>query len=177
MYQSSTLIDVLRHFLLSYQDDNTEKTITANGEEGGQKSSGQPALSKIIEAIGWESFRSFERKILIKTLAESRDAGNVILDCGGGVVERCSDILGQKDCVPIWILRDIKQTFASLKERENFFVKSVADLTSVAQKRVPLYEQVAKLWFTNDALFGTEAEVQAAFVRWFRVNFRLEQPR
>ncbi len=71
------------------------------------------SISQFVKKRGWDAFRTLERRV-IQQLSERRE---VILDCGGGVVENPENMKRLiRNAFVIWVDADVRDILARLKE-------------------------------------------------------------
>lgn len=103
------------------------------------------SIPEIVEAEGWPAFRDMETA-LAKELS-SRD--NVVMDCGGGVVERPENVEALKGGGAVFLLTASVDTIVqriggddqrpSLTETKSF----TDEVAEVLERRAPLYAAAA----------------------------------
>jgi shikimate kinase len=111
------------------------------------------SIPEIVEQSGWPNFRDIESE-LARELAE-RD--NIIIDTGGGVIERPENIEAlQKNACIIWLKASVATIVARIQgnsERPALttgktFTEEVAE---VLERRTPLYASAAQYEIDTDA--------------------------
>lgn len=104
-------------------------------------------IPQIVEKQGWKFFRDLEAK----KVEEAGKNDRVIIDAGGGVVERPSNIaVLRKNGFVIWLKADRQTIISRIKNDTNrpsltsgkSFLEEVEE---VLKKRTPLYQQAAHL--------------------------------
>lgn len=103
------------------------------------------SIPEIVEAHGWEVFRDLEEE----TIRDLVHRTHVVLDCGGGVVERRTNIDRLLDAGPVvWLSAPpsvIVERIANNNQRPSLTgTKSFTDeVEEVLQRRGPLYDRVS----------------------------------
>ena len=99
-------------------------------------------ISDFVKNNGWKKFRDIESEVI-----ESIDGNNLIIDCGGGFVEREKNIRNlKKNGAIIWLKtspEQIKERIKGSKERPSLTRKMsfLEEIGEVLQKRFPLYKK------------------------------------
>jgi len=116
-------------------------------------------IPQIVEDVGWPGFRDLEQQI-VRTFA-AKDG--LVIDCGGGVIEREANFAALRAAGPVVWLKASTDTIVGRihgdQQRPSLtgaksFTEEVAE---VLERRIPLYERMAHLQVDTDAL--TIAEV------------------
>jgi shikimate kinase len=126
---------------------------------------GKP-IPEIVQERGWPAFRDLEEQV-VRTAA-SRDG--LIIDCGGGVIEREANFPVLRDAGPVFWLTASTETIVrriqgddqrpSLTGQKSF----TDEVAEVLERRVPLYRRIAHHLVDTDA--RTVEEVAAEIQRW-----------
>ena len=101
-------------------------------------------IKDFVKNNGWKKFRDVESKVI-----ENIKGDNLIIDCGGGFVERGKNIRNLKrNSIIIWLKtspEQIRKRIKGGKERPSLTgTKSFLDeIEEVLQKRIPLYKKAA----------------------------------
>ncbi len=101
-------------------------------------------IKDYVKKNGWESFREIESKV-IKNINEN----NLIIDCGGGVIEKEKNIENlRKNSIIIWLKTDVATIKDRIKKDKNrpslTGTKSAVDeVKQVLTRRLPLYKKAA----------------------------------
>jgi len=101
-------------------------------------------INDFVKKNGWKKFRDVESKVI-----ENIKGDNLIIDCGGGFVERGKNIRNLKrNSIIIWLKtspEQIRKRIKGGKERPSLTgTKSFLDeIEEVLQKRIPLYKKAA----------------------------------
>ncbi|MEK6876388.1 MAG: type I 3-dehydroquinate dehydratase, partial [Nanoarchaeota archaeon] len=101
-------------------------------------------ISDFVEKNGWEKFRDIESKVI-----KNIDGINLIIDCGGGFVERERNVENLKrNGIIIWLKtspEQIRKRIKGGKERPSLTgTKSfLEEIEEVLEKRTPLYKKAA----------------------------------
>lgn len=112
------------------------------------------SIPKIVEDYGWIKFREIESEIV----SELTNLNELVIDTGGGVIERDKNInLLQVNSYIIWlkatvetiVLRIEKGTDRPSLTNEKSFTKEVAE---VLEKRVPKYKSASQYSINTDNL-------------------------
>ncbi len=129
-----------------------------------ERRAGQP-IPQIVAEVGWPGFRDLEEDI-VRTFA-TRDG--LVLDCGGGVVEREANFAVLRRAGPvIWLkasVATIVQRIAGDSQRPSLTgTKSFTDeVAEVLARRTPLYQRISHSEVDTDS--RTVAEVAAEIER------------
>ncbi len=108
-------------------------------------------IKDYIKNNGWDKFRDIEREVI-----ENIDGNNLIIDCGGGFVEREKNVENlRKRGVIIWLKaspEQIRKRIKGGKERPSLTgTKSfLEEIDEVLQKRIPLYKKAADYEIDTD---------------------------
>jgi shikimate kinase len=101
-------------------------------------------INKYIEKNDWKAFRDIESEII-----ENINESNLIVDCGGGFIERESNVAKLKEKgIIIWLkasVQTIKGRIKDTKVRPSLTkTKSfIEEIEEVLEKRTPLYKNAA----------------------------------
>lgn len=129
-----------------------------------ERRAGKP-IPQIVADVGWPGFRDLEEEV-VRALA-ARDG--LLLDCGGGVVEREANFAVLRRAGPvIWLKASgatIVERIAGDNQRPSLtgtksFTEEVAE---VLERRTPLYQRIAHYEVDTDS--RTVAEVAAEIER------------
>lgn len=116
-----------------------------------ERSAGQP-IPQIVTERGWPGFRDLEEEV-VRTWA-ARDG--LVLDCGGGVVEREANFARLRSAGPVfWLTASVPtivQRIAGAAHRPSLtgtktFTEEVAE---VLARRTPLYQRLAHYRIDTD---------------------------
>tara|TARA_B100000315_G_scaffold260928_1_gene327582 strand:+ start:19204 stop:20973 length:1770 start_codon:yes stop_codon:yes gene_type:complete len=108
-------------------------------------------LNNYIKNSGWEKFRDVESEVI-----ENINGNNLIIDGGGGFIEREKNIQNlKKNGIIIWLkasIQTIKERIKDNKERPSLTeTKSFIDeIQEVLQKRTPTYKKAADFEIDTD---------------------------
>ena len=117
------------------------RKIISTDEEIGKKIG---KISDFIENNGWKKFRDIESEVI-----ENIDGDDLIIDCGGGFVEREKNVESlKKNGVIIWLKtspEQIRKRIKGSEERPSLTgTKSfLEEIEEMLQKRIPLYKKAA----------------------------------
>jgi len=101
-------------------------------------------IKDFIEKSGWEKFRDIEGQVI-----ENIHGNNLIIDCGGGFIEREKNIAKLKENgTIIWLkssVQTIRERIKDKKERPSLTGKRsfIDEVEEVLRKRMPLYKKAA----------------------------------
>lgn len=102
-----------------------------------------------VKKNGWEKFRDVESKVI-----ESIQEDGLIIDCGGGFVERERNVENlKKNGIIIWLKASVKTIKERIKDKErpSLTGKSFLDeIDEVLEKRIPLYKKTADYEIDTD---------------------------
>jgi shikimate kinase len=127
---------------------------------------GRP-IPEFVAAHGWPAFRDLEQELC----AEHARQDGLVLDCGGGVVEREANIqVLRANGLVVWLQAEIPTIVERIRhgtERPSLtgtgsFMDEVAD---VLRRRTPLYRAAADLAVATDGRGVTEIAREVA--TWF----------
>lgn len=119
------------------------------------------SIPEIVAQQGWPGFRDLE-SALARELAE-RDG--VIIDCGGGIIERPENIaaLRATGCI-IWLTTSVPTIVARIQgdtQRPSLTGKSFTEeVAEVLERRTPLYRAAAHHTIKTDSLTPEEIAAQ-----------------
>ncbi|MDY6824882.1 MAG: shikimate kinase [Thermodesulfobacteriota bacterium] len=123
------------------------------------------SVPEIVDKMGWPRFRDLETAVA-RELAQQ---DNIIIDCGGGVIERRENIdVLQKTGTIIWLKASVDVIVSrictdtqrpSLTEGKTF----TGEVAEVLNRRTPLYEAAAHHNIDTDDL--TPAEIADKIIR------------
>src|SRR3989338_11478582 len=108
-------------------------------------------ISDFVKNNGWEKFRDIESEVI-----ENIDGNNLIIDCGGGFVERERNIENlKKNGIIIWLKtspEQIKERIKGSKERPSLTGTSsfLEEIEEVLKKRTRLYKKAADYEIDTD---------------------------
>ncbi|TWU41723.1 shikimate kinase [Novipirellula artificiosorum] len=111
------------------------------------------SVPEIVEQQGWAGFRDLEEEI-VRTFA-ARDG--LVIDCGGGVIERESNFGVLREAGPVFWLkaspRTIVERIGGDDQRPSLTgTKSFTDeVVEVLERRTPLYERIAHKTIDTDS--------------------------
>ena len=112
------------------------------------------SIPQIVDEVGWPGFRDLEEEV-VRTFA-ARDG--LVLDCGGGVIERDANFAVLRQAGPvIWLtasVATIVQRIQGDRQRPSLTgTKSFTDeVAEVLERRTPRYRQIAHHAVHTDAL-------------------------
>jgi len=103
-------------------------------------------IPEIVSKFGWERFRELETELL----GEALNQEEVVLDLGGGIVEREENRrLIKKHCFVVWLKASPEVLIERIKEsshRPSLTGKSfIEEVPEVLARREPLYGSLAEL--------------------------------
>jgi len=107
----------------------------------------QKKIAEMVKESGWKSFREAEHSII----QDIEDRYNVVIDCGGGVIEREDNMdLLKTDSLIIWVdakLEDLRKRISkNLDERPHLTRSNLQlDIKENYQRRKPLYHKYAHM--------------------------------
>ncbi|MFA4916975.1 MAG: shikimate kinase [Syntrophales bacterium] len=111
-------------------------------------------IPEIVEKYGWERFRDIESQIATKVSQQD----NVIIDTGGGVIERPENMVAlRKNSIVIWLKASVDMIVKriesgterpSLTKGKSF----IAEVSEVLGKRSPKYSDAALHEIDTDAM-------------------------
>ena len=127
------------------------------------------SIPAIVEADGWPAFRDMESDVALELSA--RD--NLLIDCGGGVIERPENIetLRMNGRI-VWLKATVATIVARIQgdtERPSLTGgKSFTDeVAEVLERRTPLYESAAEFSIDTDPL--TPEQVAATIIEFWHM--------
>ncbi len=112
------------------------------------------SIPEIVERFGWTEFRDLESEIVL----ELSDLDNIVIDTGGGVIERPENIEALKRTSRIFWLRASVDTIVTRIQADTqrpaltdgkTFTEEVAE---VLEQRIPKYKRAAQYEIDTDAL-------------------------
>lgn len=112
------------------------------------------SIPEFVKANGWPKFRDTET-IIAKELAVQ---DNIVVDCGGGVIERWENIEAlEANSVIIWLKASVETIVKRIQggtDRPSLTTgKSFTDeVAEVLERRTPLYQKAAHLEIDTDHL-------------------------
>ncbi len=114
------------------------------------------SISEWVEKNGWENFREKE-KAVIRSLPES---DNMVIDCGGGVVEDAQNMeLLQRYSLIVWVDAEEADIYRRLLRENDRPLLNQADLREDIRtnyrRRQPLYRQYSRI-YVNSSQNSTE---------------------
>jgi shikimate kinase len=123
------------------------------------------SIPELVEDVGWRGFRDLEEEV-VHSVANRR---NVVIDCGGGVVERRGNFASLRGAGPVIWLKASTQTIVdriqddtqrpSLTGQKSF----TEEVAEVLERRTPLYQRIADYEVDTDTL--SVPEVVAEILR------------
>ena len=128
------------------------------------------SIPEIVEKFGWQKFRDMEAEVA----RELSGRDNVIIDTGGGVVERPENMTYfQKNSRMFWLKASVKTIVARIEDGTQrpaltdgkTFVQEVAD---VLEQRHPKYKNAAHHEIDTDAL--TPEQVADRIIEIYKRN-------
>jgi shikimate kinase len=117
------------------------------------KTAGMP-ISQIVEAYGWKAFRQMEAK----KAHELSGRDNIIIDTGGGIVERSGNIAAlQKNGLIFWLKASVNTIVSRIHEDTDrpaltngkTFIEEIED---VLAQRISKYNRAAQYEIDTDSL-------------------------
>lgn len=137
-----------------------------------EKKAGMP-ISEIVEKKGWPAFRDLESEVLQALIA----LDDIIIDTGGGVVERPENIelLRKNSCV-VWLKAGIETIVPRISSGSHrpaltdgkSFTEEVAE---VLARREPIYQAAAQFEVDTDRL-TPEGVVDRILAFWKQTHSR-----
>lgn len=125
-------------------------------------------IPELVAASGWNHFRDLEERVCREFGAK----GDLIIDCGGGVVEREANFAALRDGGKVFWLRATPATIVarigedtsrpSLTGAKSF----TEEVEEVLERRTPLYERIAHARIDTDG--RTLDELAATISRRFQ---------
>ncbi len=112
------------------------------------------SIPQIVDDVGWSGFRDLEEEV-VRAFA-ARDG--LVLDCGGGVIERDANFAVLRQAGPvIWLtasVATIVQRIQGDRQRPSLTgTKSFTDeVAEVLERRTPRYRQIAHHTVNTEAL-------------------------
>lgn len=131
-----------------YLAKKLKRTIISTDEEI-QKTVGK--ISDFVKNNGWEQFRDIESKVI-----EGIGENNLIIDCGGGFIERESNVAKlRQNGIIIWLKtspEQIRERIKCSKERPSLTGKKpfLEEIGKVLKKRTHLYKKAADYEVNTD---------------------------
>ncbi len=125
------------------------------------------SIPEFVAAHGWPAFRDLEQAIC----AECGRREGLVLDCGGGVVEREANIQAlRSNGRVIWLQAEVPTIVERIRqgtERPSLtgHQSFVEEVTEVLARRTPLYRAAADLAVATDA--RSVAEIADEVAGWF----------
>jgi shikimate kinase len=126
------------------------------------------SIPEVVEERGWPGFRDLEEEIVREFAAQD----GLVLDCGGGVIEREANFTSLRQAGKVIWLRasptTIVQRISGDTQRPSLTgTKSFTDeVVEVLERREPLYQRIAHVAISTDTL--TVDEVAAEIERQVR---------
>jgi len=126
------------------------------------------SIPEIVEKFGWTEFRDLESEIVL----ELSDLDNIVIDTGGGVIERPENIEALKRTSRIFWLRASVDTIVRRIQADTqrpalttgkTFIEEVAE---VLEQRIPKYKSAAQYEIDTDAL--TPEQVAERIIQIFK---------
>ncbi len=120
------------------------------------------SIPEIVEERGWEGFRDLEEEVC-RAYAAMDD---LVIDCGGGVVEREGNFKVLRSAGPVvWLKAGVETIVERIKDDDRrpsltgdkSFTEEVAE---VLERRTPLYEKIAHLEIDTEGRTVREAASQ-----------------
>ena len=119
-----------------------------------EKRSGGSTIPEIVKDVGWPGFRDIEEEVVRAFAAQD----GLVIDCGGGVVEREANFETLRKAGPVVWLKASPETVVRRIEggdqRPSLTgTKSFTDeVAEVLERRTPLYRRLAHLEVDTDSL-------------------------
>lgn len=126
------------------------------------------SIPEIVETYGWPKFRAMESEVAQKLSGQD----NVIIDTGGGVIERTENIANfQKNSRIFWLKASVETIVARIEDGTQrpaltdgkTFTREVAE---VLEQRLPKYKTAAQYEIDTDTL--TPEQVADRIITIFR---------
>ncbi len=109
-------------------------------------------ISAFVEKNGWEKFRTVETNVLKNAITKKK----VIIDCGGGIIEKDENFPLLKKGKVIWCTADVEtivQRIKDSKDRPSLTGKSFTEeVEEVLERRNPKYRRAADIIIKTDHL-------------------------
>jgi shikimate kinase len=112
------------------------------------------SIPRIVDEVGWPGFRDLEEEI-VRTFAAQ---DGLVLDCGGGVIERDANFAVLRQAGPvIWLnasVATIVQRIQGDSQRPSLTGKKsfTEEVAEVLERRAPRYRQIAHHEVDTDSL-------------------------
>ena len=116
------------------------------------------SIPKIVEKYGWTKFRDMESELALELSRED----NIIIDTGGGVIERSENMASLKNNANIfWLKASVDTIVSRISDDTNrpaltsgkTFTEEIAE---VLEKRLPKYKGAAEFEVDTDKLAPEE---------------------
>ncbi|CAD8048672.1 unnamed protein product [Paramecium primaurelia] len=100
-------------------------------------------INEFVTKYGWEQFRKCEKEQFIQILLKYQK--NVVVDCGGGIIEdeQIQQLLIGKNV--IWIEKDINELIEDLQSQNR---PQIGNVMEIYNRRKSIYQRVSKYIFT-----------------------------
>ncbi|MBN1962161.1 MAG: shikimate kinase [Deltaproteobacteria bacterium] len=109
-------------------------------------------IPEIVAKHGWVNFRDLEEKICAQYALKD----GLVIDCGGGIIERESNIaILKQNCIVFWLKAEISTIASriaddtqrpSLTGAKSF----IEEIKEVLARRIPLYRKIAHVEIATD---------------------------
>ncbi len=112
------------------------------------------SIPEIVEKYGWPRFRDLESDVA----TELAELDNVVIDTGGGVIERRKNVEAlRQNSVVVWLKASVDTIVARIKEDTErpslTAAKSFTDeVAEVLEQRIPKYESATEYEIDTDEL-------------------------
>ena len=110
------------------------------------------SISEFVSKNSWEAFRDVESSLLKEAIVKK----NVIIDCGGGIVERSENCSMLQSCSVVWLKASVPvivSRIAAFNHRPSLTGKSILEeVEEVLQRRSPLYKKYSNYDIQTDDL-------------------------
>lgn len=133
-------------------------------------------IPEVVQERGWPGFRDLEEEIVRACAAQD----GLVLDCGGGVIEREANYAPLRAAGPVvWLKASVPTVVARIQgdnQRPSLTgTKSFTDeVAEVLERRIPLYRRIAHYAVDTD---GRTVEEIAAEIRQLVAARPAESPR
>lgn len=106
-------------------------------------------INGFVRNNGWEKFRDIESQVI-----KHINGDNLIIDCGGGFIERGTNIENlKKNGIIIWLKAPVKTIQNRIKNEERPSLTGASfldEIEDVSKKRLPLYKKAADYEIDTD---------------------------
>lgn len=139
-------------------------------------SQARQTIPELVAAKGWDSFRDLESKVLLELTRRS----GLVIDTGGGVIERTANhALLKEDNLVIWLtasLPVLEQRLTGCTQRPALTSghSMIDEITTVLARREPLYRAVAHHRVDTDT--QTPDELAQTIVGFYQTALQSSTP-